>query len=635
MIRSNLSYRRAFQGLGLLVVACGLAYAFHAIGGQFFGDWALDVGRITLPAPRVMYFSGFWMVIGGLACWALATGMAMLFDFGENDDPPWYRRDGVWIAACALTAFIVPAFIRAFVLEGAPLTDDEYSYLFMARVLADGQLYAQSLPEPISLFFDRGHMINGGRWYAQYFVGWPALMAPGVWLGIPGWMNPLYASLTVVPLFLVLRRLGGSRTARYGTLLFVVAPFSFIAAATLSSHVTTLLFIIATWWALIETRHTPDRGRWHLLTAVFFSIAFFIRPLAALGAAGPAVGIWVYDRIVADSTWTETFSRGWIFVLPAVVFAALFLGVNAAQTGDPLQPAYQAFHDYASENGYRFSGTSPNPEREVANLRFDDLERQAATLGLGLFRFNIAAFGWPLSLAFVLVAAGRRDWTLWLSAGGYLLTRAFLHDPGVDTYGPVHFYELLWPLIGLSAIGLTQLRKWCSGLDDGARPWLRQWPKAAVISCTFLAATCYLPYRLATVGELATAANLPMRAATQQTDTSSVVFASRPFANPCATKPARSFALWRPTNPPDLKSQLLWVNHISVKDDRRLMKYFPDREGWILLWTDDCKLNMVPLDEANPVRVPDGSIGGDGTPPDWSTAPDPFNIDDRRGLQAR
>jgi hypothetical protein len=65
------------------------------------------------------------------------------------------------------------------------------------------------------------------------------------------------------------------------------------------------------------------------------------------------------------------------------------------------------------------------------------------------------------------------------------------------------------------------------------------------------------------------------------------------------------------------------------------MSYFPKRKAWIMFWTDECKLTVIPLSDANPERVPDGVIGGSGEPPDWSEAPKPFNIEQRRQAPPR
>ena len=101
---------------------------------------------------------------------------------------------------------------------------------FAARLLAAGKLSVPS--PPLKLFFDHGFFINDGRLRPFGFLGWPALMAPGVWLGIPGLMNAVYFAASVPPLFLSARTLLGSAWARLALLLWVSSPFLIALAAT-------------------------------------------------------------------------------------------------------------------------------------------------------------------------------------------------------------------------------------------------------------------------------------------------------------------------------------------------------------------------------------------------------------------
>ena len=101
-------------------------------------------------------------------------------------------------------------------------------------MLATGRLWADS--HPLKEFFDRVFMINDGKFYGQYFIGWPALMVPGVWVGAVGYMNAVYSALTVPPLFGIARRMGGSSAARVALLLFLASPMLMVGAATEMSH---------------------------------------------------------------------------------------------------------------------------------------------------------------------------------------------------------------------------------------------------------------------------------------------------------------------------------------------------------------------------------------------------------------
>ena len=77
---------------------------------------------------------------------------------------------------------------RVVVYQGLPILDDESAYQFAARLLAEGRVVGESPPD--KLFWDRWFMVNDGSWYAQYFLGWPALLAPFEALGLPQLANP-------------------------------------------------------------------------------------------------------------------------------------------------------------------------------------------------------------------------------------------------------------------------------------------------------------------------------------------------------------------------------------------------------------------------------------------------------------
>jgi hypothetical protein len=85
-----------------------------------------------------------------------------------------------------------------------------------------------------------------------------------------------------------------------------------------------------------------------------------------------------------------------------------------------------------------------------------------------------------------------------------------------------------------------------------------------------------------------------------------VVFAPRPFTPQCIAAPTGHFLFFRPNNDPALRADVLWVNHLSVEEDRRLMARFPGRRGWLLRWLPGCRASLRPLDEIAPGSVPDG-----------------------------
>jgi len=70
-------------------------------------------------------------------------------------------------------------------------------------------------------------MCNAGTFYPQYFLGWPALLAPFTVLGLPWLANPVYLMLTVPAWFWVMRHAAGpdgSDSTLYANHLFTAAP---------------------------------------------------------------------------------------------------------------------------------------------------------------------------------------------------------------------------------------------------------------------------------------------------------------------------------------------------------------------------------------------------------------------------
>src|ERR1700731_4468099 len=99
--------------------------------------------------------------------------------------------------------FLVEALFVYFVLtQRFPISGDDYSYLYQAKLFASGKLWAQdrlydpSLPfydciETYCLRDDQGHR------FSKYPPGWPALLAIGVKLRVPWLIDPLLGALLV------------------------------------------------------------------------------------------------------------------------------------------------------------------------------------------------------------------------------------------------------------------------------------------------------------------------------------------------------------------------------------------------------------------------------------------------------
>ena len=88
------------------------------------------------------------------------------------------------------------ALTRYVILDGAPLTDDEWAYQFQATTFAGFELWAS--PPPDSTHFDYLFLtITPERWFCYLQPGLALLIVPGQWLAGDGYLSllPVFAAL--------------------------------------------------------------------------------------------------------------------------------------------------------------------------------------------------------------------------------------------------------------------------------------------------------------------------------------------------------------------------------------------------------------------------------------------------------
>ena len=594
-----------FAAAGLFLIL------LHSASTELMPGSELDLGSsLNLPTPGYGRFLALWMFFASLAAAAFTLGLVRVFGAGSHPArvvEVWnHTSDRKWMAYASVFALLIPAALRTFLLSGAPLTDDESAYRFMAELLSTGKVYAES--PPLKLFFDNRFMINDGKFYAHFFVGWPALLAPGVWLGISGFMNAIYSALTLPPLFAVLRRLAGSGWARVGSLLYLASPMLMVAAATETAHTSCVAALAWFTWLCLKSRD-EDASWWiHSAVATVFCIAFFIRPTSALGVGLPLL-IWWLLGLRRGSRLRSTVS----FAVPAIALASLFLTVNQQQTGSYFEVAYQRAFTYAAENGFRFSLWPEGYDGGAfSELEYQSPGRSLAIAAAGLFRLNISLLGWPCSLLFAMFAGrGRLRGTLAMSLVCYLALHFYTNNVGIDTFAPMHYFEMAWPVLLLSICGLQRLTARLAAYDEMTERWRASaLPAAALCALTLTSLLSYVPVRFSAIERIANNISMPRQALSQMNVGPSVVFVSEPYIRYCASTPAEGWVFSRPNNDPQLENHFLWVNHLSIEKNKLLMSRFPDRQGLVMGWDRKCRVVYFPLESLKPGSLPDAPVGG-------------------------
>ena len=158
--------------------------------------------------------------------------------------------------------------IYVFVAQRFPLSGDDYSYLYQARLFADGRLYAE---DPL---YDHRHPLNHclavnclrdeqGRRFSKYAPGWPALLSLGVRGHAPWLVQPLLAALLA---FLILgyveQRMGRDLVKTAAWLLMLCLFFAYYGAS-YRPHLATALCVFSAFLAYERSRQpSPHRRLW-------------------------------------------------------------------------------------------------------------------------------------------------------------------------------------------------------------------------------------------------------------------------------------------------------------------------------------------------------------------------------------
>jgi len=363
------------------------------------------------------------------------------------------RGAGSKITGGAVLLLVVLLLVTAvFAFARRPLLIDSVIQWFQAQIFASGRLYAEAPPD--EAFFAVQHMlVDGGRWYSQYPPGHSALLGLGAALGA-GWLVPVALSLgTALLLYGFTRRAYDLATARTTVVVLALAPFFWFMGASHMNHVSALFFVAAFLYLLVlwEGNGSP----WVLFGAgLAIGAAFLSRPLTAL-----AVGIALAPFVLARA-WRERDARSVLAgALGALALVLVYLGYNAATTGDPLLPGYIKL--WGADHGLGFHttpwGEMHSPLAGVRNELTD-----LALLSSLMFEGPVPAL-LPAGLLFAEGWASK-EWDQRLMLGFLAIPLAYLFYWHRDAFlGPRYLYSGLAFLAPLTARGLLELFRRTAG----------------------------------------------------------------------------------------------------------------------------------------------------------------------------
>ena len=401
----------------LLLCVTGVYPLANRLTGEEAIPWYGQVGR-------------FWLVVGGaliVVLAALARFAAAPMDRLWNDVRQRVMAipSRVFIGCVSLIAFAATVAIAWYCFGRQPHNADEVAQLFHAKMLLRGRLTLP--PDPNPEFFGMDNMIEQGKWYSQFPIGGPVVLALGMAVGATWLVNPVLLALSVMCLYGFVRRVYDEGFARAVAILFALCPFALFMSASFMNHVPVLFLTTVTLMQLAIWTSATERSvafRSAVLMGLSLGGAFAIRPLDALVVAF-VVGLAQLDTIRVQRTPVHVASLA-PQVLAGLLPVAILFVVNAKTNGAPLRLGYEILYGSAHQLGFHMDpyGTMHTPARALTFA------------SKYLLQLNVLLFEWPLPVVLIIAAglAALRRPTRWdILLIGLMVTQvvayaAYWHD---------------------------------------------------------------------------------------------------------------------------------------------------------------------------------------------------------------
>jgi 4-amino-4-deoxy-L-arabinose transferase-like glycosyltransferase len=309
---------------------------------------------------------------------------------------------GPFVAGVSALTTLLGIGVALYCYAGRGFTGDEMAMAWHARMLLAGHLAIPSTAHPE--FFNTVSVLErDGRWFSQYPIGGPALLALGQLVGAVWLVNPLLLGVAAWQLYRFTRRAFGEPTARAATLLFALTPFVLVLGATQMNHTAAMAFTLVALAELTawDDDATPSRLRHAAGLGLAVGAIALVRPLDAALVALP-IGLFQLARVGRDPRRLASLA---VQCAAGALPVALLLWANARTTGAPFLFGYDAAHGPAHALGFHIdpTGTPHTPRRGLVYAS-----------GY-LMRFDRFLFEWPLPglLVVCAVLASLRRATRW------------------------------------------------------------------------------------------------------------------------------------------------------------------------------------------------------------------------------
>jgi 4-amino-4-deoxy-L-arabinose transferase-like glycosyltransferase len=335
--------------MGRIAVALfALAFVIHAprLPGELLGYWGAGTAAVALIA-------------------ALAGWIPALRELPERCGRLLERPSPlVFAVIIGVTTATLSLFFAWWLFALRPVNADEFAQLWHARMIAAGHLSLP--PDPNPEFFAIDNVVDTGRWYSEYPIGGPAVLALGVLIGAPWLINPILSGLTAVALYQFARRAFGETQGRAVSALFSVTPMALMMGGSQMNHTAVLLLMTVVLAALAEWERTEHDKKAMALAALMgaaLGAMAIIRPLDAVVASLMVGAYQAWIGMRQRTRWRHIAVQG----LAGATAIVPLLIANHGTTGSALRFGYNVMWGAAHQIGFHIdpTGVAHTPARAL------------------------------------------------------------------------------------------------------------------------------------------------------------------------------------------------------------------------------------------------------------------------------
>lgn len=471
--------RGIWIGLFALAALSCVTFSSHIGAGDYrglLGQWIARMGLLALHAAAL---TAFVVSLPREVLAAASRGITSRLTLAGA--PTSELRSWDKLVAPAAAAFVLAVCIAYALLSFGAIAhlEDEAAYLFQARTIAGGALWAAPPPaearEALHFYL---LTVEGDRWFSVTMPGWPAVLSLGVLIGAPWLVNPLLAAASVLVAHALVRRLADRGIANLTAVLMVSSPWLHGIGGSMMPHALTLAATLGAALAIAKTRDMRLPGALALVLAAgsLMGLVFLVRPQEGLVVAVVA-GLWILFRRPLSTALLSAFAYG----VGCLLIGGLLLFWNLLMTGDPTHLVQSEYLDRLWVGGSNRFGFGPDigpPERWGALDVFwpghTPLEA-VVNAQHSLSELSLEMYGWSIgSLVLALLAV---RWAPWRGLAGMMILVSamtivahlfYWHTAGYYV-GPRYWFMLFAPVAVLSAMGASSLVQRLSGKGDGAQ----------------------------------------------------------------------------------------------------------------------------------------------------------------------